>query len=101
MPCYICGYELEGETVDFEGNDVHADCYADSVAPHYHLWLVADNGYNVGKDGATAIYRRAPRFKSREQAMRAASTRYGRDRSEAMAMICECKKGVKAIVPKA
>ncbi len=100
MICYICGYDLLGEAIVWGGNDVHPECYADSAAPHYHLWLVADNGRNIGKDGATAIFRRARRFKSREQAMRAAKTVYGRDREDAMAMACRCQKGVKGVVPK-
>lgn len=99
--CYICGYDIVEEPRGWESHWVHEECFQDSVAPHYHLWLVADNGRNIGRDGASAIFRRAPRFASREQAMRAAKTRYGRDREYAMALRCNCVIGVKEIVPKA
>lgn len=101
--CYVCGYEITDEPTPNIWNDqwVHMECYSDLLAPHYHLWLVGNNGRNVGKNGATAIFRRAPRFDSREQAMRAAETKYGQSRENAMALKCECVKGVKAIVPKA
>ncbi len=93
MDCYICGYEIEGDDgIVWEDQTVHSECYRDSDY-HYHLWIVADNGRNVARDAATAIYRRAPRFSTREQAMRAARTRYGRDRADAMALRCRCDRG--------
>jgi len=97
--CYACGYPMDEWEGDIDGNPAHKDCIEDMIAPHYHLWLFADNGYNVGRNGATALFRRAPRFKSREQAMRYAA-KIGRDREDAMAMKCECSTGVKGIVPK-
>lgn len=101
--CYVCGYEITDDPQLTTWNDqsVHKECYSDLLAPHYHLWLFANNGRNIGRDGATAIYRRAPRFATREQAMRAAKPKYGQDRENAMALKCECVKGVKSIVPKA
>ena len=101
--CYVCGYEIIDDSPPTSWNDqsVHKECYSDLLAPHYHLWLVANNGRNDGKNGATAIFRRAPRFATREQAMRAAVPQYGKKREDAMALKCECVKGVKAIVPKA
>ena len=99
--CYICGHDIVEEPRPWDNQWVHKECFRDSIAPHYHLWLVADNGRNIGRDGASAIFRRAPRFKAREEAMRAAKSRYGRDREDAMALRCNCVKGVKGIVPKA
>ena len=99
--CYVCGYEISDEPTSWDDQWVHKECYSDLLAPHYHLWLFADNGRNNGRNGATAIFRRAPRFDTREQAMRAAKTKYGKEREDAMALKCECVKGVKAIVPKA
>ena len=53
---------------------------------HFHLWIFPDAGYG---NKPKACFARAPKFRSREQAMRAA-VHYGADREDAMARACHC-----------
>jgi len=94
--CYACGYPMDEWEGDIDGNPAHKDCIDDMVAEHYHLWIFPDNGTPY----PTAAFRRAARYKTREQAMRQAGKEGLSRKHDCFVRKCDCRAGVKGIVPK-